>query len=178
MDIFEAVKWAALRNVHFYRQGRDTSPEYKLRKIFRWYSTTFHTPLHEVDDLPLVDVLQAYWEQKLEDAEDIQDEIDAMLESPDDLKQRQIEEDMADADTWEIAQEELAAEAERAKEALKKKSETPIAPAVRHSKPGAEPVLAMQPTVAKAPEIKMTFLPEDEDLDLEKDGFGLLDKPA
>lgn len=42
-------------------------PEYNLRRIFRWYSRTFNTPLHVVADLPLDDILQNYYEVTYED---------------------------------------------------------------------------------------------------------------
>lgn len=42
------------------------SSEYGLRHIFRWYSTTFCTPLHIVEDLPLVEVLQHWHESEYE----------------------------------------------------------------------------------------------------------------
>ena len=56
MDIFEAVKLNALESVV------NPDSEYYLRFMFRWYSKTFHTPLHMVPDLPLVEVLTAYYE--------------------------------------------------------------------------------------------------------------------
>lgn len=43
---------------------------YSLRVIFRWYSKTFHVPLPEVDDIPLEDVLQAYFESRYEELEE------------------------------------------------------------------------------------------------------------
>ncbi len=40
--------------------------EAHYRRIFRWYSKTFATPLHEVAALPLYDVLLAYYEDRYE----------------------------------------------------------------------------------------------------------------
>lgn len=40
---------------------------YRLRQIFRWYSREFSTPLHEVEDLPLVQVLTHYFESMYEE---------------------------------------------------------------------------------------------------------------
>ena len=36
--------------------------EYFFRRIARWYSSTFHTPLHEVEQLPWFEILQHYYE--------------------------------------------------------------------------------------------------------------------
>ncbi len=38
--------------------------DFVLRDIFRWYSKTFATPLHEVENLPLARVIQTYWEEQ------------------------------------------------------------------------------------------------------------------
>lgn len=40
--------------------------EYQLRHIFRWYSRNFNTPLYQVEELPLVEVLQAWYECQYE----------------------------------------------------------------------------------------------------------------
>lgn len=60
MEIIEAVKINALNSV------LNPDPEYQLRYMFRWYSKTFFTPLHMVPDLPLVEVLTAYFESSYE----------------------------------------------------------------------------------------------------------------
>ncbi len=44
--------------------------EANLRHIFRWYSRTFHTPLHEVDDLPVEEILLHWFEAQFEDMEE------------------------------------------------------------------------------------------------------------
>lgn len=49
-------------------------PDYNafLRRIFRWYSKTFYTPLKDVEDMPVVEVLEAYYEElydKMEEAD-------------------------------------------------------------------------------------------------------------
>lgn len=41
-----------------------------MRRIFRWYSREFSTPLHTVDTLPLEDILQAYYEDRYESMEE------------------------------------------------------------------------------------------------------------
>ena len=41
-----------------------------LRHVFRYYSSKFHTPLWQVEELPLDHVLTAYWEQTMSDLKD------------------------------------------------------------------------------------------------------------
>jgi len=42
------------------------SNAYFFRRIVRWYSTTFHTPLHIVESLPWYEILQHYYESQYE----------------------------------------------------------------------------------------------------------------
>ena len=59
----EQVRAIALRNI--------MEPDWDgvLRTIYRFYSKTFSTPLHQVPDLPLYDVLLAYFEEQYEGME-------------------------------------------------------------------------------------------------------------
>lgn len=58
MNYFDIIKINAMHSV---LMGERDS-EYELRKIFRWYSEKYHTPLEAVEDLPLEKVLQTYFE--------------------------------------------------------------------------------------------------------------------
>ncbi len=49
--------------------------EANFRHIFRWYSKTFHTPLHEVDDLPIEHILLHWYECEYEALEDPEKEM-------------------------------------------------------------------------------------------------------
>jgi hypothetical protein len=60
MDTLEAIQLEAMRAV------LEEDPEYLLRRIFRWYSTTYHTPLHQVEELPIEYVLQHFFEVNIE----------------------------------------------------------------------------------------------------------------
>lgn len=76
MDIYEAVKINALHSV------LKPDEEYYMRFIFRWYSKTFHTPLHLVPDLPVIDVLTAYYEdmyEKMEEGDLAQERIKSSM---------------------------------------------------------------------------------------------------
>lgn len=93
MHIFDSVQWLALRDVYFARKKDLGEPDsdYWLRKIFRWYSHYFATPLHEVEDLPLVDVLRAWYEQAYEDMEEQDlDQLVARMSIPE-AKQRELD---------------------------------------------------------------------------------------
>jgi primosomal protein N' len=61
VDVLEAVRIKALLDV------MEGDFPYHYRRICRWYSTTFHTPLAEVDSLPMDFVLQAFFENRFED---------------------------------------------------------------------------------------------------------------
>ena len=62
MDRLRAIQIIALKEVLSDKQSQD----FQLRSIFRWYSKTFHTPLHIVEELPEFDILQAYFEDQYE----------------------------------------------------------------------------------------------------------------
>lgn len=92
MDIFEAVKLNALESVV------NPDSEYYLRFMFRWYSKTFHTPLHTVPDLPLVEVLTAYYENMYENMkeEDLHDERLRSSMTPEEWAEKMKQEEMDD----------------------------------------------------------------------------------
>lgn len=185
MDLPEAIQLASLQAVLRHKQRKDNllDLEYTLRKIFRWYSKTFHTPLHEVDSIPLSDVLAAYWEEHYEELEDKDLEVERirLIEDEEELKLRQIEEDANEVDVWEIGQEEKSAAEEIGAAATK------LVEAVQHLKDesfagfsrssGDETRLVNSlPGLKALPDIKMSFASEDE-VDLDADTFGLLADP-
>lgn len=55
-----------------------------LRRVFRFYSRTFSTPLHEVERLPLEDVLRAFYEEVFDqmDEEAREERIEWLLMTP------------------------------------------------------------------------------------------------
>ena len=55
---FRNLQTIAMRNVE--REGVD----FFYRRVCRWYSKNFYTPLHEVEDLPWKQILIAYFEEK------------------------------------------------------------------------------------------------------------------
>lgn len=124
MNLYEAIRLKALRDVI-----KGDSPDYALRKVFRWYSKTFHTPLHEVEDLPTEYVLQTYWESQYEELEDqkIDQEVVELTKTDEERK--------AEDRAWD---EQQAEEVEFARMVGEKK---PPAPKMEDLKP--EPIKAL-----------------------------------
>ena len=59
-DIYRAEQLKALQAVLI------GSEAYFYRRVCRWYSNEFHTPLKDVEILPYEHILQHYYENKLE----------------------------------------------------------------------------------------------------------------
>lgn len=91
MNIYDAIRAIALRDV-----VKQDDSEYAIRKVLRWYSKTFHTPLHLAEELPIEYVLQAYWEENYENLgpEELMAEVDDFSKSE---AQRLEEQKAADA---------------------------------------------------------------------------------
>ena len=101
MNHYDALKLLALRAV------MKPDGEASYRSICRWYSTTFHTPLHLVDELPEDDVLLAYFESTYEDMEEDKREevLQGLLETDGDRKKRALAKDAENADAFEFARQ-------------------------------------------------------------------------
>ena len=160
----ETARTLALRDVLI------PNEEYLISKIFRWYSKTFSTPLADVYDLPLEDVLRVYFEDRNEgmEPEELEMERKIVLESDDQRSRRLAGEDAEDAEIADI----LKLEREEIKE-----------PVVE--KPREMPKLDLDPNVREAdlpapkilpPDISMTFI-ATEDFEKEITGLGLLGEP-
>ncbi len=87
MDHHRALRILALQGAVRDRDRDPAAPpsaDFQRRKIFRWYSETFATPLHLVDELPVEDVMQHYYEhnylQMSED--DLQRELHDLTATP------------------------------------------------------------------------------------------------
>ncbi len=115
MDIFEAVKINALSAV----VKPDT--DYQLRSIFRWYSKTFHTPLHTVQDIPLVEVLTAYFESSYEGMkeEELAEERLRTSMTPEEWAEKLKQEEMDDLSFLEALQSKKKVEDVKLKESKK-----------------------------------------------------------
>lgn len=123
------------------------SAAYSIRQIFRWYSKTFHTPLHQVADIPLYDVIQAYYESSFEsmEEEDFKKEIHELAMSKEEKEAFHFAED-AEEYSLKLLEQELAAAQEKAPQKTVE--------SIAVNKP-------IEPKI-EVPEIKMSFLDLDE----------------
>ncbi len=82
MDLWESIQHEAMQAVV------DPDDEAWIRRVCRFYSRTFHTPLHLVRELPLEDVLLAYFEELFEglSEEDREERIEFLLATPEERK--------------------------------------------------------------------------------------------
>ncbi len=157
----------------------DYDSEYFYRHVFRWYSEKFHTPLHEVLDLPLDFILQHYFEVYYEGMTEVQrDEARTKLhETKEQRRQRMIREEAEAADAEEFAQQVAEEEAARAKEAAestidkekKKIAQLPVDDRPRAMRADHAPPVF--PSALPTPDIKMTFV-DDEELEKLIEGYG------
>lgn len=95
MDYTKALKLLALRECLFLREspGR-ADEEFKWRKICRWYSKTFFTPLHEVEDLSRYDIIRAFYEEKYSEmSEEELHEAIALAIKPEDEAEAEVAKD-------------------------------------------------------------------------------------
>lgn len=120
IDYAKAVRILALREV----AREESTPEYSLRRVLRWYSRTFHTPLHVVYRLPVHDILVAYYEETFQGWKD-----NSAAEYLEELRELSMTEEEAAAEAmrrardaaedWRLAreseEENAAAEARAAK---------------------------------------------------------------
>jgi hypothetical protein len=99
MNKYEALRLVALQGAY------KPDAESNVRYVMRWYSKTFHTPLHEVYDLPLEDVWLAFYEERYQalEKEDLEDEVSKALESPEARNEREMEDEAEKASALEFA---------------------------------------------------------------------------
>jgi hypothetical protein len=179
----DAIRIIALRDVWLRHIDKADDADYNRRKIFRFYSSHFNTPLHVVETLPLLDVIRAYWEQNYEAMSE--DDLEAVVRqagmSDEDLKKLDDKDDASELDLDVIA----AAVAAGAYGNLA----TSGAPAAPKPKPkGPRKSTLKEAEIAPKIDIKdLEKLPEsisikfsdddDPDFDMEGDGLGLLEIP-
>ena len=88
MDSVKAIQLIAMNNII------KQPPDYRLRVLQRWYSKTFFTPLQEVEEIPLEDLLLHFYECQYAELEEPErkEELDLLLESPEDKLKREQKE--------------------------------------------------------------------------------------
>ena len=171
LDLLKAVRLCAIGAV----KSRDA--DYTLRHIFRWYSRQFHVPLTEVDEVPLDDILQHYFECRYEDLDDEQlEEEEARLREtrPERLAReaREAREAESDDEFFREAQQEASKTRKRLDQKMEDPKSGPLAPLHNDPLPDAfRSVKADQKLREIPPDIKMEFADEG-DLDLDWDVLG------
>lgn len=173
MNHYDALKLLALRAV------MNPDGEASFRSICRWYSTTFHTPLHLVDDLPEDDVLLAYFESTYEDMEEDKREevLQGLLETDEDRKKKALTKDAENADAFEFARQ-MAYE-EKQKQAKAKISDVKVEKKTSMLSPAdkKEARLEAGPTAPAfeklEPEVSIKFVDAAE-FEKELEGFGTM----
>lgn len=135
------------------------SPDFETfrRRICRWYSSSFSTPLKEVEeDYDFFEILLHYFEdsfEKLEDR-DKQEQLKLAVETPEERSKREIKEDLEEQEFLVMAEQE---EAERAKKNI---DYSKVAKQVKHDK--------LLKKTEELPEIDIRI---EEKLDLDKPPF-------
>lgn len=174
MNHYDALKLLALRAV------MKPDSDAHFRSICRWYSITFHTPLHLVDDLPEEDILVAYYEKTYEDMEDPDREelLKVLLETEEEKKAKARRKDIEEAEAFEFTQR-LAAE-ERARVAKGKLVEVkPVErkPSMLSAADRRESRLPQEkpavPFEKLEPDVNVKFMSE-ADFEKELEGFGTM----
>lgn len=174
LDYLKALRILAFRAV----EKRDH--EYVVRHVCRWYSERFHTPLGEVEAIPLEQVLTHFFEVQVEEMDDeARDELRALLcETRAERLRREADEEAKAVD--DAAFEAMVMEESRrqqGKGALPKPDDGPIVPPLPVM---GQPLPAVfpdsEPLRPMPPDIKMTFVSEGELEDLDK--WDLLGPPA
>lgn len=162
MDLFEAIKVKALHSV------LHPDEEYFTRKLYRWYSKTFFTPLQEVYDLPLESVLRDWYEERFEALEEDErsEELALVLETTDQKTERKSVEEQEKA-----TEEDFAKMAEKANDI---KLERPsLEKVVKKLETLTDKIAEMKTDPAELPkDVEIRF--ENDDAEFEK----LLDEPA
>jgi len=104
MDHITALQIKALKNV----LKPDTQAV--LRSIFRWYSSTYATPLHMVDDLPLDDILTHWFEYHFEqlDEEDVRQKAEELILTPEERAERLVKQENEDEEFYQRIAEKAA----------------------------------------------------------------------
>lgn len=98
MNYYEAIRINALYEV------LKPSTNYYFRRVARWYSKTFHTPLYMTYKLPIEHILQEFYEERYEnmEEEDRNAEVSDLVETDEQKRERLLIEDADKADDFEF----------------------------------------------------------------------------
>jgi hypothetical protein len=174
MNHYDALKLLALRAV------MKPDGDAHFRSICRWYSITFHTPLHMVEEIPEEDILIAYYEKTYEDMEDPerQELLKVLLETEEEKKAKARAKDIEDAEAFAFTRRLAAEEKER----LAKAKLTEVKPIERKpsmlSAADRRPSQLPQERPPQAfeklePDVAIKFV-DAADFEKELEGFGMM----
>lgn len=186
-----AIEWPKALRILALKEALSEEPshDYFIRKVFRWYSKTFSTPLHQVYNLPLFDVMQAYYEEIYsnladeKDSPDFHEELSNLSKTEAELEKDRLEKDKEEAESYKLIK---SAEADNKRTAEKSASQKKkiLEDKLRRDRETAKEIDSllgkdalgnyMETSAQKAkkptpepPEIKMTFAGLDEIGDLD-----------
>lgn len=172
MDQHQALRLLALGSV------LSQDPEYRLRRVFRWYSREFHTPLAEVEQAPLDQILLAWYEDQyqrlLDDPErgedHLREECRLLTETDDERRARlaREDEDLASDDEFlkkveeEVLEKAAPKDVEEFKARLAEDLRAPLGPKKLAPKPLPESTLPKDdPRKKVEDEVVIRFGPAD-----------------
>jgi hypothetical protein len=147
MDFYKTIKILCLGSV------LNPDEEYELRRIFRFYSAKFNTPLHLVPELPLEEILTAYFESEFEGmAEDkISSLAFELTETREEKSRKSLEEERRAVEDYEFLKR-IEIEGKKGKDPLSKAADNLI----EATKVLSESIKAFKPS-------KEAELPKDVD---------------
>lgn len=185
LDLLKAIRVLAFDAV------KNKDSDYLLRHIFRWYSREFHTPLPEVEEMPLEEVLTHFFECRYEgmEDEDLEAEEKRLAETREERLQREEKEKLDDEDADAFFRDVKAeSKTQLAKLGTKRKLDEAmddpdldrpvLLPIMGEKLPQTfqQVVEKMEPTLKSVPpEIKMEFMSDAELGDL--DDWDILGPP-
>jgi hypothetical protein len=106
MDLFKSIQLLALKDV------MEPDFEYILRKIRRHHAKTFFTPLAVVEEIPVEDLLQTYFEERYENMskEDLEKERVLLTETKEQRDARVLKQEKDKTDDLKILEEVIKKE--------------------------------------------------------------------
>jgi len=164
VNYYEALRLRAMRSV------LKPDSDYQIRNVLRWYSKTYHTPLHFVETLPLEAIFTAFYEEQYEkmSEEDREAELQALLETDEQRIAREKRKDEEEASEYEFFNLTAKASAEKKSPAKDVISKIPdrFDQLSQSLKDFNDKLEALDPK--PPPEIDMKFVSESEFEDLLK----------
>ena len=111
-----ATEWPQALRILSFKEALSKTPsaDFSLRKLFRWYSVKYCTPLHVVETLPLFDILRHHYEDtavSMVDADDqemqmkLQEELLNLCKSEAELEQDRLEKDKEEVSERKMLQD-------------------------------------------------------------------------